>query len=471
MKKQVVVLINGFGIEQKRSYAIYDSFLMPNLDHLTQECFFSTLKNNAYNDNVGYQYFSTGTDVVPSYLRLDNWLNEQIKVDPTMIEYQKKFNTIGGNIHLFCMVSNEKVYGHIKEFLNFLNPLNDKKIYLHAILDFPFVDDYARIGKILSRLNYDLDDKAILKVVLGKHILENKTEGSSKDLVRMLYKKFGEQWREIDKKMAVLEKTKISPKDVKPFCTDTNFELNDEDTILFFNYDQLKLNDFMNEVCNPNRFMNAGKEIHHLNFESLFPSMNGIPSIYQKNNFDKSFALNLETMQKKALIITEKEHVNSINFYLNGYENRVSPCIRYMTADTPTLLREDIVKQLLSNNEDIIMLNYFVDDTDKTEELKEKLRQVDTILPVLKQICEENQYSLWITSLYGMKKEMLSNTNEKVLVDFSEKVPLLFYDDNYLKKSNKLLKGNLYDFHLTLIKMIHPESNIISLISKKGMFG
>ena len=73
MKKQVVVLINGFGIEQKRSYAIYDSFLMPNLDHLTQECFFSTLKNNAYNDNVGYQYFSTGTDVVPSYLRLDNW--------------------------------------------------------------------------------------------------------------------------------------------------------------------------------------------------------------------------------------------------------------------------------------------------------------------------------------------------------------------------------------------------------------
>ena len=176
-------------------------------------------------------------------------------------------------------------------------------------------------------------------------------------------------------------------------------------------------------------------------------------------------------MQKKALIITEKEHVNSINFYLNGYENRVSPCIRYMTADTPTLLREDIVKQLLSNNEDIIMLNYFVDDTDKTEELKEKLRQVDTILPVLKQICEENQYSLWITSLYGMKKEMLSNTNEKVLVDFSEKVPLLFYDDNYLKKSNKLLKGNLYDLHLTLIKMIHPESNIISLISKKGMFG
>ena len=70
-----------------------------------------------------------------------------------------------------------------------------------------------------------------------------------------------------------------------------------------------------------------------------------------------------------------------------------------------------------------------------------------------------------------MKKEMLSNTNEKVLVDFSEKVPLLFYDDNYLKKSNKLLKGNLYDLHLTLIKMIHPESNIISLISKKGMFG
>ena len=45
MKKQVVVLMNGFGIEQKRSYAIYDSFLMPNLDGCTKEFFFSTLES------------------------------------------------------------------------------------------------------------------------------------------------------------------------------------------------------------------------------------------------------------------------------------------------------------------------------------------------------------------------------------------------------------------------------------------
>lgn len=471
MKKQVVVLMNGFGIEQKRSYAIYDSFLMPNLDGCTKEFFFSTLESESYDAMNGYQFFSTGTDTVPSYLKLDNWLNEQIKFDPKMIEYKKKFDTITGNIHLFCVLSNKKTFNHIKEFLTYLNPLKQKKIYLHVILDFPFIDDYKKIGELLTKLNYELDDLATLKIVVGKNIIEDNPDRTSKDIVRLLYKKFGEQWRELTQKMDVLYKTKVAPNDVKAFCTDAHFELNDQDTILFFNYDLLKVNDFIEFVSNPNVFMNAGKEIHSLSFQSIFPCTNGVPSIYEKNISENSFAKSLEQLGKKALIVTEKEKVNETNFYLNGCENRVSPSLRYMSADTSTLERADVLNQILTNEDDVIVLNYFLGETNNTEEFKNKLRTLDQIFPIIKNICEEKDYTLWITSFYGVRKEMLTNKKEKVLVDFNGKVPLIFFDRNYLKNSYKLLKGNLYDFQLTMLYLMNPTPKAVSLIGKKGLFG
>lgn len=40
MKKNILLLINGFGIEQKDSYNVYKKELMPNLDRLTKDGFF-----------------------------------------------------------------------------------------------------------------------------------------------------------------------------------------------------------------------------------------------------------------------------------------------------------------------------------------------------------------------------------------------------------------------------------------------
>ena len=43
MKKTVLFLMNGFGIEQLNSYSIYNANLMPNLDSYTKKYLFSTV--------------------------------------------------------------------------------------------------------------------------------------------------------------------------------------------------------------------------------------------------------------------------------------------------------------------------------------------------------------------------------------------------------------------------------------------
>ena len=42
-RKTILFLINGFGVERKESYSIYDASLMPTLDSLSKKYLFSTI--------------------------------------------------------------------------------------------------------------------------------------------------------------------------------------------------------------------------------------------------------------------------------------------------------------------------------------------------------------------------------------------------------------------------------------------
>ena len=46
MKKNILLLINGFGVERADSYNIYSGELMPNMDRLTKERVFVSIPNN-----------------------------------------------------------------------------------------------------------------------------------------------------------------------------------------------------------------------------------------------------------------------------------------------------------------------------------------------------------------------------------------------------------------------------------------
>ena len=49
MKKTVLFLMNGFGIEQLDSYSIYNAKLMPNLDSYTKNHLFAAISTPSYN--------------------------------------------------------------------------------------------------------------------------------------------------------------------------------------------------------------------------------------------------------------------------------------------------------------------------------------------------------------------------------------------------------------------------------------
>ena len=65
--RTILFLINGFGIEAKESYSIYDKQIMPNFDKLSKSYMFSTIKSQVYNTVDGFRSMSLEMNELYNY--------------------------------------------------------------------------------------------------------------------------------------------------------------------------------------------------------------------------------------------------------------------------------------------------------------------------------------------------------------------------------------------------------------------
>ena len=115
----------------------------------------------------------------------------------------------------------------------------------------------------------------------------------------------------------------------------------------------------------------------------------------------------------------------------------------------------------------LIIINQRIDQYSDEASMKQALTQIDQNLNSIKEICAD-KYSLVVSSLFGIKKEILSQNQKEVLVDFSNTVPLIIIDSSYKKRDYVMTYGNLYTLLGTVLKLISPEAKVTSVLKKKG---
>ena len=72
MKKNILLLINGFGVERNNSYNVYSAELMPTMDKLTKERIFVSIPNNYLDYKSSYRNFSMGINEALTYSLIEN---------------------------------------------------------------------------------------------------------------------------------------------------------------------------------------------------------------------------------------------------------------------------------------------------------------------------------------------------------------------------------------------------------------
>ena len=110
MKKSIIFLINGLGIEKPKSYSISIDQSMPNLARAKETSYFTTAFINSLEPTGAYlQFFLGDTHNYELNFLKENIINESLPNNPT---YQKFVNSISKpntKLHVFVEPTNEKI--------------------------------------------------------------------------------------------------------------------------------------------------------------------------------------------------------------------------------------------------------------------------------------------------------------------------------------------------------------------------
>ena len=318
----------------------------------------------------------------------------------------------------------------------------------------------------LTLVNYDLGNNVCIGLVTGENNLSKLLV--FRDYVKTWVTEAGEKWKDIGKKISVLVETKTLPIACRTFNLAEGDKIEDNDQVLFFNYSNVDVTAFKKELkIQKYRKIN----VDSIKFYSLFPvkSDENVPFMY---NFavSSSYALNsLKTIGAKCLILDKKEKCPYINYYFTGLRNNVDSDLKYIATDDGLLESQDkLVELLKSSPQELIIVNYEIETCKNVQEIEDKLKFIDGLIGKLELLVNNDNYGLFISSLYGIEKEMYNQKNTLCKIDFSVRVPCIFVDGKCTKAACSFAEGNVYDLAKTIYTNINPEKGPGGLVKKKS---
>jgi len=473
MNKAILFLMNGLGVEHKESYNIYSGEVMPTLDNMIQNQLFTTIQTSATDFSSAYQIFSTGSKQPLGVSFIESvWDENRFSENEKIIKFQNEVKTKNGKLHIFCFLEDERMFDHLKAFVQSIELNPEQKIFVHVALTNDSITDYRKINKMIYKFNYDSMTKAKIGSIVGANVLLNPDkETEFIEFQRLFFKGTGEKWPEIERKLETLYDAKIAPNDARCFYVRDGFTLKENDSFLIFNYEDMDCKKLIDGIITPPSYFNLTIQTSTFSFYSLFPFKNNpsIPFFYDTLVSEDSMSKALEQANLSALIFAEQKEINDIYFMCNGLSNKGNNRIQFAAIDNGILNHREQMESILKNPAyPLIIINHRIDDTIDVEQMKKRLTEIDQNLSMIKGICSSFGYPLFVSSLFGIKKEILDPaTREKVLVDFSSTVPLVVVDPSFDFKNYRLGSGTTYTLLGTCLKKCNPEMKFPTVIKKK----
>ena len=471
MKKSIIFLINGLGIEKPGSYSIDLNQLMPQLGRVKETSYFTTAITSSLEYKEAYQRFFLGETYKYELEFIHNYLSQNLVNSPLHQNFNTSISNPNSKIHLFVEPTNDKVIDEINNFVNTLTLGANQQIYLHLILSQQTTSEYDNLISIINYIKFHLHNHMTVGFIMGKEYLPDELGKNEIDyLKRLLFYCSCERWTETEKKLKNLEVSKVRPCEVQGFCATNDCFISNGDTILFFN---TRKNNYDNLITG---IYNIAPEVYKQEVKLPIYSIlkldtkYNIPSFIESIEYNNSLAKTLEKYNKKALIITDQKNINLVNFYANGMNSVNNPNISFILKDD-RLYQKEFIDQLINTTPyDLIIFDYHMDVSSNVNHLKEGLTKMDPIIGLIADV-SENKHSFFITSLYGLKKDLpLADYNsELVTIDYEMQIPIFFFDYTYPKSKYFLAPGETNDILSSALRCVIDDPNLYTLVKQKGL--
>lgn len=460
MRKTILMLINGFGVERNGSAEVYSAKLMPNFDALIKTNLFGNLVANAGDYNNAYKQFSI-PEKAKGYEDEIDYLIFEKKLDQNQVLLATRDSLNGDNkMHVFFTLEGVEKFNQFKEIIKIINPNKDKKIFVHLLLTATSIDAYDNLTKVISKVAFEMSEYCKIGMVVGSKRIDDD------DVRRAFYRELGEHWNESNKKFAILKKEIVNPEDAGVFIITGGFALKENDSVLFINYSNVQMDKFYAD------FTKVPVKLF-----SLYPMRNDIPYMFKKDD-EKTvfFASQCEKFNIRILHLTTESRINDVNFYLNGMQKVKSPNITYAVNDTSLFVSKDAVIKLIEESDyEGYIIDYSFAGYNKMDIIKKDLSSIDAVIKNISDAAKEKDYTFIVSSLYGIHAPVMDGVVQKV-IDFSGKVPIMFQSNLFTKAEYSLNPGNTYGLSQTFLtnindevkanKLVHKLSNVEKMLTK-----
>lgn len=445
--KAILFLINGLGIASKDSYSIDYSDIMPNMSMLMSNYLYTTLENVSYNYRNGFRNLSLGNDLLPTYHKLDQDTN--FTSNSAIVALSNDLINSDSKLHVFCFLDNDTVVNQVMKIITYLTEKKKSLIFIHIILRqkdvIAFDEISSRIKKIEEAITFYPNVK--IGTITGERTINH-------DLyLKLIMYENGERWPDYNRKLNFSKQQEIIPRDLNPFYMNPGFKISDTDIALFMNYEDVDCDKFIDSIKNIKLYSLFPMKTHEYAF-----------SIYEELEPTNYFTKILEDNNLKCLIITTEDRISSINFNLHGLKDAKSNNIDYMLLDK----NMDLLA-IIKSDYQYFIFDYDIESFQEVRKLKEFLRSIDEQIGVIYNLCDQEGYQLFISSLYGIYKNFIAGIDKEVKIDYSIEVPAIIVNKDIERSKYTFKYGNTHDLSNTIFSLLTKNSSIPNSIRKKGI--
>ncbi len=495
-KPLALVILDGFGLNDKEEGNAVKAAKTPNFDKLSEEYPFATLNASGEdvglpegqmgNSEVGHLNLGAGRIVYQDLTRINLAIEEStLSENEVLIEAMTKAKENDSALHLLGLLSDGGVHSHIRHLfglLEFAKAEGIEDVYVHAILDGRDVAPRSA-KKYVKQLEDKMDELGVGEIVTigGRYYYMDRDKRWDRTALAYNTMCFGEG-ESAETALEAIENSYQQDKTdefVLPTVIEKDGEplanVADDDSIIFFNFRPDRARQLT-------RALND-KEFDHFERKSGYPEVHLVcmteydetidaPIAFEQLEVKNTFGNILSDNGLKQLRIAETEKYAHVTFFFNGgkevaYEGEDRKLIQSpKEVDTydqaPKMSAKEVTDNLMEQMDeteyDVIILNFanpdMVGHTGKREAVITALETVDECLGRVVDEIREKDGALLVTADHGNSEQLLDyETGEPFTAHTSNPVPLIYINDN--EKDVELIDGGkLADIAPTMLNLL-----------------
>ena len=493
-KPLMLVIIDGFGINENEVGNAVLAANTPNLDRLMKTCPTTQIHTSGLdvglpegqmgNSEVGHTNIGAGRIVYQDLTKITKSIEDgdffNIQEFSDAIDNCKKNNS---KLHIMGLLSDGGVHSHIRHLyglLEFAKRKDFNDVYVHCFMDGRDTAPTAGEGYI-TELEEKMREKGVGKIatISGRFYAMDRDKRWNR--VEKAYRAmcFGEG-ETFTSAVQAIEKSyekEVFDEFIVPTVITSGDEpvatIEKDDSIIFFNFRPDRAREITRAIVDPEFNEFETKELHPY-YVCMTPYDETIPNVqiaFKKEPIRNNFGEYVASKGYTQLRIAETEKYAHVTFFFNGGEEKqyegedriLVPSPKVETYDMqPEMsayeVTDKVVEAIGSRKYDCIILNFansdMVGHTGIMEAAVKAVEAVDECMGRIIDAIDESDGILLVTADHGNSEEMIDlKTGEPHTAHTTNPVPLILYG----MEDVKLKEGRLADLAPTMLDIMGEE--------------